>query len=469
MLKISSLTKPEQLKPGERGQIFVLFIIFSVLIFASAVGAIDLGTFTKARQNLEIAVDASALAGGLELPISGIEARIKVLEYIDINYPGVNHADVLTTFRCLVGDRNGDGNPDTVDIPATCDPGTGNPWTCDDGLCISWCEFTGSNRCNVLVVEATKDVPLIFTTLLGMSPIEITASRTGACNGPCGAPPTVPLDVALIIDRTPSMSSSDIANAKSAALTALEIFNPEFQHVALVVLGAGDPGDTCDDLDPTSGGNWLVVPLSDDYKNADGTLNTSSDLVSTIQCLQVSEIFQQTDLGSPISDSYYGQADALGELLGSTRDAPMGIILLTDGAARRPYSDWPDYPDFFPGPSPTGNNCAYANSRATFAKDEGIEIFTIGYGVSGDRCNHELGGSYYNVLTTVLLADMATNSADDKGHCSNSSNIAAENADGDHFLCEARGEDLDQVLATAAAALAGGIRLIGFPEGVVIP
>lgn len=437
--------KLNKIRAGERGQVFVLFIVISVLIFASALGAIDLGTYVRARQELETAVDAAALAGGLELPDSGSAATAKALEYIGINDPDVDAADVTTTFRCLVGDRDNNGQPDPADIPGVCDPGIGNPWTCSAGLCMSWCDFTGDNRCNVIAVEAQKEVPLIFTTLLGLPPVEIAASRTGACNGPCGSTATAPLDVAIIIDRSSSMSSSDMTNAKDAALAALEIFDPEFQYVALVVLGAGDPGNPCVDVDPGSGGNWLVVPLSSDYKNADGTLNAGSDLVSTIQCLENSS--QGTNLGSPLSDSIFDRPDALDELLGSTRDAPKGIIMLTDGAANEP----------------TSNSCDYANDRATIVKNESVEIFTIGYGIGGENCN-DSSGPYDNVEVTVLLADMATDSTDEYGHCSNAANIDAENSDGDHFLCEARGSDLDQVLTTAASALVGGIRLIAFPE-----
>ncbi len=445
MLKFISPKVLNRIREAERGQVFVLFIVVSALIFASALGAIDLGTYVRARQRLETSVDSAALAGGLELPDSGSAATAKALEYIDINDPGVNHADVTTTFRCLVGDRDGNGQPDPGDIPGVCDPGTGNPWTCADGLCISWCTFTGSNRCNVIAVEAQKQVPLIFTTLLGLPPLEITASRTGACKGPCGSTTTAPLDVAIIIDRTGSMSSTDMTNAKNAALAALQIFDPAYQHVALAVLGAGDPGNPCVDLDPASGGNWLVVPLSSDYKNADGTLNTSSDLVSTIQCLQTSS--QGTNLGSPFSDSFFNRPDVLGELLGSTRDVAKGIILLTDGAANQPNS----------------TSCAYANDRATIVKAASIEVFTIGYGVVGDNCV-DSNGAYQNVPATTLLANMATDSADDHGHCSNAANTDAENSDGDHFLCEARGTDLGSVLTTAASALAGGIRLIAFPQ-----
>lgn len=444
MLK-NNFSMLNKVRESERAQVFVLFIVLSVLIFASALGAIDLGTYVRARQRLETSVDAAALAGGLELPDSGSAATAKALEYIAINDPGVDPADVTTTFRCIVGDRDFNGQPDGVDIPGVCDPGSGNPWTCADGLCMSYCVFTGGNRCNVIAVEAQKDVPLIFTNLLGMDPVEITASRTGACKGPCGSTATAALDVAIIIDRSSSMSSSDMANAKDAALAALDVFDPEFQYVALVVLGAGDPSDPCVDLNPASGGEWLAVPLSNDYKNPDGSLNTSSDLVSTINCLDFSS--QGTNLGSPLSDSYFDQPDALDELLGSSRDVAKGIILLTDGEATVPGS----------------NPCDYAYDQAVSVKAESIELFTIGYGVSGAYCNDSSGAYDYQYATT-LLADMATDSADDHGHCSNAANTDAENTDGDHFLCEARGDDLDDVLVSAATALVGGIRLIAFPE-----
>jgi hypothetical protein len=250
------------------------------------------------------------------------------------------------------------------------------------------------------------------------------------------------------------MSAQDMTDAKAAALAALEIFNPGLQFVALAVLGAGDPSDLCGpDLDPGSGGDWLIVPLSDDYKNQDGTLNTSSALVSTINCLDNSS--QGTDLGSPISDSEYGQPDALDELVNSTREAPLGIIFLSDGAANAPTTLVPDNP------------CEYANNMANLAKAQDVEIFTIGYGIAGENCN-DANGPYddnnpVGNPVTELLADMATDSLDDQGHCSNAANTAAENGDGDHFLCQAKGSDLEQVLVAAAAQLAGGVRLIGYP------
>lgn len=447
MMKFKAAKVLTSIKPRERGQVVVMFVVFSTLIFAAALIAIDLGTYVWSRQQLEIAVDAAALAGGLELPESGVNARSRALEYIAFNDPDVLADDVSTTFRCLVGDRDNNNLPDPIDIPTVCDPGVGGSFDCSDGVCISTCAFIGDNRCNVLVVDATKEVPLVFTNLFGLPPVLISASRNGACKGFCGSAPTTPLDVIIIIDRSGSMSESELQDAKDGALAVLEIFDPEYQHVGLAVLGAGAPWDACEDLHPEDGGDWLVVPLSTDYKDAGGSLNMSSNLVATINCLENSS--QGTDLGSPLSDFFFGQPDALEELLNSGREVTKGIIMLSDGAANEP--------DPMPGPD---NPCMFANDRATLVKNEEIEIFTIGYGVQNQYCNDD-DGDYDYERVTELLADMATDSADDQGHCLNEASIEAENTDGDHFLCQAKGDDLQIVFVTAASALAPGIRLIG--------
>jgi hypothetical protein len=412
---------------------------------------IDLGTYIRERQQLEIAVDAAALAGGLELPDSGTDARNKALEFIGLNDPDVASGDVLTTFRCLVGDRDGDGVEDSSDIPAVCNPGSGNPFDCDDGLCISWCDYISGTKCNVLVVEASKDVPLYFTQLMGLPPVEISVSRNGSCKGLCGSPPTIPLDVIIVIDRSGSMNSSELADAKAAALAVLEIFDDDLQHVGLAVLGAMHPIFPCSQLDAGLGGIWLKVPLSDDYQNPDGSINQNSDLVSTILCLGNSS--QGTNLGSPLSDSIYNREDALDGLNASTRpDAGKAVIFLTDGAANEP--------DPMPGPD---NPCEYADDRAAFLKTQDVEIFTIGYGVHNEYCNDD-NGPYDFERVTELLSSMATDSADDQGHCATSTAVDLENADGDHFLCSADSADLEEVFIIAAEALIKGIRLIGYPQ-----
>lgn len=455
-MKLISHLKQKRFSWYEDGQALILIIMMIFFVIAAAIGAIDYGTYVSERQRLEITLDAAVLAGGQELPENGTSATPIAMQYININDPEVISDNVTPSFRCLVGDRNHDNSPDPEDIPAVCNPGADASFTCENGLCISPCEVTGGNTCNVMAITASKDVPLIFTKLLGLPPVVVTASRTGSCKGPCGEPPSVPLDVILVLDRTPSMSWSELSDAKDGAYAVLELFDPELQHVGLAVLGAADPNNHCvekapDDTGwwwwPQEPGQWLVVPLSDDYQNEDGSLNTSSELVSTLQCIGTSNT-QWTNLGSPLSDSAFSRPDALTELLDSDRDVKQGIIMLTDGAANEPYSS---------------SSCQYANNRADVVKGEDIEIFTIGYGVESETC-WDYYGDYAYARVTKLLADMASDSYDDHGHCATQAAIDSENADGDHFLCQPKGGDLTLVFRAAAAALSTDIKLIPYPD-----
>jgi hypothetical protein len=54
---------------------------------------------------------------------------------------------------------------------------------------------------------------------------------------------------------------------------------------------------------------------------------------------------------------------------------------------------------------------------------------------------------------------MATDSLDDNDHCEDAPDRDAENADGDHFYCEAKNENLAPVFAQIAQDLTTGWRL----------
>jgi hypothetical protein len=141
------------------------------------------------------------------------------------------------------------------------------------------------------------------------------------------------------------------------------------------------------------------------------------------------------------------------------------ITDVANSTSRTFYLDWAAVKVYH---TPYGGPCAYAAQQAAAAKalDPPIEIFTIGYGVGGMKCDSSSGerssSPYSNRPVTQLLADMATDS-DDQGQCDTSSDIAAENADGDHFLCEAKTADLEPVFRQAAEMLAGGSRLVSIP------
>jgi hypothetical protein len=123
--------------------------------------------------------------------------------------------------------------------------------------------------------------------------------------------------------------------------------------------------------------------------------------------------------------------------------------------------DWAAVNVYYQTPGPTLGSCHFAYQKAAAAKSSDIEVFTIGFGVESETCQYDNGSPYQNARATAILADMATDSQDDNGNCSSSSAIDAENADGDHFFCEAKdGTSLASVFTAAAGSLLSGSKLV---------
>jgi hypothetical protein len=434
-----------------------LFTLLIVAMIGVTAIAVDLTTFSQEKQELYNTTDASALAGVSQLPEDYLGAANMARDFAIRNNPDLVAADIEISYRCVVGDRNGDGQPDPEDVPAACDPGpdtpiTAPPFICDLDLCYAPCFPATGDVCNTIVVGGSETVDFSFAGVIGISDKDASVA-SAACVGFCGEAPTGPLDVALILDRTDSMSRQDLQKAKNAAKDVLRFFNPNTHHIALATLRPGDPDDVCDAIRPEDGGNWLVVPLSNDYQNPDGDLNGSSDLEQTINCITRPGISQyQTNLGSPINDEAFRRADSVTELIAGGRpEAKKGIILLSDGQANQPRNY-------------TDDHCWYAARMAQVAKDAEIEIFTIGFGVESgaERCADDRGPYRNNARATALLADMASGGADD--NC-RSGNTEAENTDGDNFFCEPKSGDLSELFIAAAAQLASdAVKLIYLPE-----
>jgi hypothetical protein len=422
---------------GERGQALVLFVLFVVVLLAALALVVNGGVLRRSNQELWNALDAGALAGVQSLPANASQAASDARRFALLNNPDISSLTV--SFRCLVGDRNGDGSPDAADVPAVCDPGSSASWTCADGKCVSPCDPALAGQvCNTVVIEGTVATDYQMSGITGVAGAD-TTYQSAACIGVCGADPTVPLDIGLILDRTGSMSDADLANVENAALETLRILDPAKQSVAIAALGPSKRSASCQGSNGRGvaapagqSSTWIISPypyankpLVTDYQNADGTLNTNSQLVESINCLDHSSV--GTNLGDPLR----AMAD---ELINYGRPGvAKGILLMTDGAANQPNS----------------NSCAYANDAATAVKNRGVELFTIGFGVVGDQCV-DATGPFVNAYASTLLASMADQPTVDNG-CTN-----AENTDGDHYYCEPRGSDLSSVFKAAATALIQG-------------
>jgi hypothetical protein len=268
-----------------------------------------------------------------------------------------------------------------------------------------------------------------------------------------------PVDIVLVLDRTSSMTSSDLLNVKNASRALLQYLDPAKESVALGVLGpsgvtqcnggghglgVGRVPASSSTAPPDPTGQWMASPfgtgpLWNNYQNADGTVNVNSDIVRTINCLTTSSV--GTDLGTPLQR-------ALAYLQSQPPANPAhhrGIILMTDGAANEPLYLTP-------------NPCQYALNAANAAKTADVQVITIGFGIenksdTGNQC-HDGSGTYRNISGGTgpwvgpLLQAMASGAPAGATECND-----AENTDGDSFFCQRSNLDLAQVFVDAASQI----------------
>ena len=455
----------------EEGAILVLAAVLLIILFALAALAVDITLKSTDRQQLWNSADAAALAGASQLP-NGLAAESQAVDFALANDADLA-GNIITTFRCLVADRDNNGVPDSGEIPAACDPGadvpaSGAPWVCGDGICVAPCVPADGDTCNTIVLETEKTTDFAFAPAIGIDE-GTTDIISAACRGSCGSGLAGPVDLMLVMDRTGSMTSTDMDKVEEASLAVLDFFDPAIQRVGLAVLPAASVVDGCVNASPQSGGKWVAVGLSDDYKdtlnydfNGDGIndVDSTSRLVQIIRC---STDNGTTDLGSPIKDgagitSAAGD-DAVSELAMNGRPGvKKGIILLSDGGANEPRAA-------------VANPCLYARDMAAAAKAAGIELYTIGFGVDSrsQTCTEDETGIYGSGAfppdgspVTALLADMATQPSDD--NCTVAT-TDYENSDGDYFYCLPKTDDLSDVFLAIATEFAQGSRLVQLPPG----
>jgi Putative Flp pilus-assembly TadE/G-like/von Willebrand factor type A domain len=440
----------------ENGAIVVLFALVLVVLFAFVAMAIDLSRLFHQRQLVQNAVDFGALAGAQNLPATGAAqgaaASTGAIKVTMDNASSLTASAITTSFKCLISDNN-NAPALASDVPYVCGPATGtwaaNEWTKKGNHWTHPCNPAAGDKCNTIIVSALDTVKYFFAPVIGVSQ-GTTGSVAGAsCRGSCGAAPN-PMDVALILDRSGSMSDTDVTNARNAALTLLTIYTPPSQQIALLALPYKNVANPCyaasKQIYPDTSNVWVQVGLNSDYQTATGALNPASALVQGLNCMKSVRATAggitvtptggsgHTDLGDPIT--------AATNMLQTTGrpGVPKAIILLTDGAANQPW---------------TMNPCGYAIAAAAPAKAAGIDVFTIAFGAGTDRCTDK-SGPWVNVYATTQLAATATTSVDNQpGGCA-----ATENTDGDHYFCLPKSADLTAAFRQVAAASLGFSRLI---------
>ena len=471
---------------GERGAIAVLTAFLTVVLFAAAALGVDIATQVNQRQWLHETIDAAAHAGAYDLPATGtLTAQTDAVANALINDPAAPTPSVL--FYCVVASVA--GAIDTTQIPSTCNPasnGTLN-FKCNAKICSIPCFPAKNDVCNTISVSGNKPVPFSFAPVIGINQGATGSVTSVACKGSCGTIPPNPMDVAVVADRTTSMSSTDINAMITGIESMFQVMTPTQQYVALGTIGrskASPPSTSCTGSgqalsQPSTSatlGPWMPVPFSADYLTSGTTLNASSNLIQAVNCLKNS-----SGTGTHLASAMKAAARYLlgpSSLYDSTTSYPAGasartgtvrkaIIFETDGVPNESITGGSkDLKVAGDIESSASNDTACNNLTdvAANAKAAGILVVTVGYNVgkvnSADKCS---SGGAWVVDKLAAAASPGPNGPSVGGDCSTTAGQKAVNNDGDYFFCGGSGVNMAPIFKTALGQLAKGIKFIQLP------
>lgn len=330
-----------------RGGTMVMFTILLVIVIGMAAFAIDLARVQLVRSQLQSAVDAGALAGGLQLkrdPEDIVAAKAAAEQFIQLNQVGFSGNVSSGAIQVEVGE-----------------------WDSDT----SKFKKTDKHPYSVRVFARKENEQYSFAQIFGKSTFSVPRQAVASV-------PTAPLDIVMVLDLSGSMGSD-------GRIQALREASPEF----ITTLEAADKKDyvgvMCygvekDEYDPKDYGysgavytaspaslfpdpskaatDWAAVleaPLTDDYELV---LNTALSTTS----LQSNKYGGGTPIGAAIRDgAHYVNAN-------NREDIDKLLVLMSDGHANKPSDD----------------GAGYALEMAAYAASLGVKIHTISLGDSAD-------------------------------------------------------------------------------------
>jgi hypothetical protein len=247
---------------------------------------------------------------------------------------------------------------------------------------------------NAVQVSESVSVPTKFARVLGIDSFDVTVRAT-ACS-PCASRP---LDVMLVLDRTLSMcqhhngtfdyACSDLTNAKNGLKTFLGFMDPSLDKVGLAVfppatstsnrcsypatpdvVDGSNPPRYTDSNYSSSSYPYVLAQLATNYKTSSGSLNSSSTLVDTINCVKANGV---TSYATALEKAQ-AELDARGR--SNVQDV---IVFFSDGAAN--YG-----PTYYSTTSPYRRQpCHQGVTSAAAIKARGTLIYTIGYDVGAEN------------------------------------------------------------------------------------
>jgi hypothetical protein len=471
----------------DSGAVAIIVAAMVIVLFAMAAMGVDIAQQVRSKQDLRDTMDAAAHAGAYELPGNGAGAAAAALAMAQANDPD---ADPVSDMWCVVASTGTPPGVDTTQIPGTCNPGPA-PYTaatypglrCNDSICAIPCDPAQGDLCNTLRVADSETVPFAFAPAIGYDEGSTGQVVSVACKGSCGEGVPNPMDVAVVADRTGSMSSTD-KNAMIAGIKQmLTVMTPSQQYVSLGTIGPAKATLTSSESNncrstPYGGSlsatgtayKWMSLPFHNDYLTATSppTPNTNSHLVKAINCL-TSSSSTGTHLAAPLKAAarYLLGHDAnnLASLPARPGTPRKVIIFETDGQPNEEFSGTSTNltTNSYPGNTNGATACTNLGNVATNAKNANILVITVAYNLTNDRCRGSSGPRVTDTLAAAASRDANGNESDADNDCSTTARRATENADGDFFFCAATGDDMAALFVHAIGSASGGIRLIQLP------
>lgn len=510
----------------ERGATAIVIALSMVIIMGAAALSFDSANLALQRQSLRNLVDASAQAGASYLPGDPAGAVAAAIEYAH-RYDST--FTPTTSLWCVIGSTGATMQPAAGFIPATCNPGGSGTYTngvngvvCDTILCAIPCLLTGTNpRCNTMKVDGNKDVPYYFAPAIGIPNGNTGAVTSVSCKGSCGTLMPNAMDIAFVADRTSSLDSTVFGNMKQGIKDTLSTMTPEYQFVTLGTIHKSATSGTCKtnlaayNANPTADGaartgSWTPLNFSNDYLtgslgSVSRSLNTTSDLVSNVTCMNQASQPWGTHLAAPLKAAarmLLGYQTSNLSTLQTARKAllPPGtvvkkaIIMETDGVPEETIgfngllngngsqnyvatdkslgsTSLTDATDPVAGSPWYGDvGCANLLAVANAAKAAGITVIMIGYGDANTaKCKKNYSnGTFSGNNVDDTLASAASNGLNGlpslaDHDCSTAAGAAAENSDNDNYFCAATGAQLSGIFATAVSQLTATTKFVKMP------
>ncbi len=414
-----------RMRAEEDGQVIPWVVLLLVLFLGMCAITVDIGHAMLVKRQLQVAVDAVALAAAETMPKT-------------------NYQTVGTSYGGAKGETNAIGGGVTVAAPTflpkclTTVAGWGIPCT--------------STSPNAIAVTETATVPTFFAGILGIKTIDVAASAMASK----GSKP-LPLNVAIILDTTPSMDTYDnncgatqLQCATAGVQQLLAGLNPSEDKVSLFTFPNIDASTVSQDYDCNSSSSPTAEPYTfpsatatklsnmpyttgsgrsastvqvtyqvtgflTDYRTSDTatSLNSSSNLAAAVGKGTGTKRGGCTGMQTSYENTYYAGAIYAAQsalLAAQTPGTQNVIILLSDGNATGKEGNpggaaSPGYNDFVSGSQST----TVGNSSGTYPS----WVAQCSQGVDAAQ----YAGSYAGNNTTVFTISYGSPSTSSSGNC----------------------------------------------------